>query len=89
MFKLDFLSVQDSYITNINLKSTRNYVFEDDRKAVKVILRMKFVATQTLLVKRHILMRHPDHYSIDLNSTVVLATMVMIQQTHNIERISS
>ena len=38
-------------------------------------------ATQTLLVKMHILVRHLNHYSIVLNNTVDLVTTKMIQQS--------
>ena len=46
---------------------------------------MKFVATQTLLVKVHILVRHLNHCCSVLSNTVDLATMEIIQQSSNIK----
>ena len=43
------------------------------------MLCMKFVATQTLYVKEHILVSHPNHYGIVLSNTADLVTMEMIQ----------
>ena len=47
------------------------------------MLCMKFVASQTLLVKMHTLVRNLNHYSIVLSNTVDLVTMEMIQQSSN------
>ena len=41
----------------------------------------KFAATLTLLVKRHILARHPNYYNIALNNTVDLVTMKIKKQS--------
>ena len=60
--------------------TSKNSLFQ---KAVKVTLCMKFAATQTLLVKMHILVRNLNHYSIFLDNTADLATMEMIQQSSN------
>ena len=45
------------------------------------MLCMKFAATQTLIVKRNILVRHPNHNRIVLNNTVDLVTMEICQQS--------
>ena len=53
------------------------------KKAVKLMLCMKFVAAQALFVKMHILVRHLNHYSIVLNNAVDLVTMKMVQPSSN------
>ena len=47
------------------------------------MLCMKFAETQTLLVKMHILVRHPNHHNIIINNTVDLITVELIQQSLN------
>ena len=64
-------------------KTTSSIKLYKTKNAVDVMLCMKFVATQTLLVKMHILVRHLNHYSIVLNNTVHLVTMEMIKQSSN------
>ena len=48
------------------------------------MLCMKFVETQTLLVKMHIFVRYLNHYSVVLANTVDLVTIEMIQHSSNI-----
>ena len=77
---------QDYISTRFTPVNTLKNILVDPKdkhqKAIKVILCTKFAATQTLLVKRCILVRHPNHYNV-LNNTVDLVTMKMIQQSLN------
>ena len=63
---------------------TLNFILRiKNKKAVKEMLCMEFVAAKTLLAKLHILVRHLNHYSIVLGNTVDLVAMEMIQQSSN------
>ena len=68
-------------LTPVNTSNNSLVHTEDKRnKAVKVMLCMKFAATQSMLVMIHILVKLLNHHSIVLDNTVELATMKMIQQ---------
>ena len=67
----------------ITLKNSLVHHRDKQQKAVKVMLCMKFVATLTLPVMMHALVRHLNHYSIVLDNIVDVVTMEMIKQSSN------
>ena len=70
--------------TQVNTQwNSRVHPNDKQKNVVKVMLCMKFVATQTLLVMMHILVGHLIPYNIAVDNIGDLVTMEMIQQSSN------